>query len=268
MDNLIALESKGLTKQFGDILAVDKLSFTVQKGDIFGLIGPNGAGKSTLTKLLMTILLPSAGDALVGNISLVQSPAKVREIVGYVPQLISADGSLTGYENLLFFCKLYRVPKKERKKRIQESLETMGLTAAAHRYVNEYSGGMVRRLEIILAMLHKPQILFLDEPTSGLDPVARKAVWDHLNLIQKRDGLTIFLTTHDMQEADYLCNKVAIMLKGKIVKMGTTQELKSTVGEGATLNDVFIQYVGNSIESENAYKEIIRQSRTERKRGE
>ncbi len=267
MDDLIALECKALTKRFGSLVAVDKLSFSVQKQDIFALIGPNGAGKSTLMKLLTTILPPTEGDAFIENISILKYPAKVREIIGYVPQLISADGSLTGYENLLLFSKLYGIPKNERDKRIQQSLETMGLSTVAHRYVSEYSGGMVRRLEIILAMLHNPKILFLDEPTSGLDPIARKTVWEHLALIHKRDGVTIILTTHDMQEADYLCNKVAIILKGKIVEMGDTEKLKSALGEDATLNDVFIKYAGNSIEADHAYKEIARRRRTESERG-
>ncbi len=267
MDDPIALECKAITKRFDSLTAVNQLSFSVQEKDVFALIGPNGAGKSTLMKMLTTLMPPTEGDALINQVSILKNPAKVREIIGYVPQLISADGSLTGYENLLLFAKLYRIPKNEREKRIQESLETMGLSTVAHRYVNEYSGGMIRRLEIILAMLHKPRVLFLDEPTSGLDPVARKAVWDHLELIQKRDGVTIILTTHDMLEADYLCNKVAIMLKGKIVQMGTAKALKSALGENATLNDVFIQYAGNSIEADHAYKEIASRRRTEGERG-
>lgn len=267
MSETIALECQNLTKKFEDFTAVDNLTFDVKEQDIFGLIGPNGAGKSTLMKMLTTILPPTAGDAEISNISICKHPAKVREIIGYVPQLISADGSITGYENLLLFAKLYRIPKSQREQRIKQSLETMGLSDVAHRYVNEYSGGMIRRLEIVLAMLHNPKILFLDEPTSGLDPVARKTVWDHLKLIHQQEGVTIILTTHDMQEAEYLCNIVAIMLRGKIVEMGKTNELKLALGENATLNDVFIKHAGNSIEAENAYKEAVRQRKTEHKRG-
>lgn len=262
------LQSQELTKKFGEaVLAVDKLSFEVYQQDIFALLGPNGAGKSTTMKMLATILPPTSGDALVSNVSITKQPAKVREIIGYVPQLISADGSLTGYENLLLFAKLYRIPHQEREARIQESLETMGLAHVADRYVHDYSGGMVRRLEIILAMLHKPQILFLDEPTSGLDPVAKKAVWDHLLLMHKREGITIIITTHDMQEAEYLCNRVAIMLHGKIAAIGATAELKATVGPNASLNDVFISYAGNSMETEHAFKAMVTQRKTEERRG-
>ena len=267
MEDQISLDCKGLIKRFKRLTAVDQLSFTVRQHDIFAFIGPNGAGKSTLMKMLTTIMPPTAGDALIANISIIKDPAKVRKIIGYVPQLICADGSLTGYENLLLFAKLYNIPRKERNSRIQQALETMGLENVANRYVNEYSGGMIRRLEIISAMLHNPKLIFLDEPTSGLDPIARKAVWDHLKLIHQRDGVTIILTTHDMNEADYLCNRIAIMLKGKIVKIGATTELKYDLGPSATLNDVFIQYAGNSIESEHAYKEIVSRSRTEGKRG-
>lgn len=262
-----ALESLELTKRFGNFTAVNQLTFAVDEEDVFGLIGPNGAGKSTLMKMLTTILPPTSGEAMVGSVSIIDHPAQVREIIGYVPQLISADGTLTGYENLLLFAKLYNIPRSQREKRIQESLETMGLTEVADRFVREYSGGMIRRLEIIQAMLHKPKILFLDEPTSGLDPVARKVVWEHLQLIHKRDRITIIITTHDMQEADFLCNKIAIMLHGKIEALGTTGELKASVGPQATLNDVFIKYAGQSIEMEHAYKEISARRRTESKRG-
>lgn len=262
-----AIQCKKLTKKFGKFIAVNHLTFTVQEQEIFGFIGPNGAGKSTLMKMLTTILPPTSGYALVNTIDILKHPSQVREIIGYVPQLISADGSLTGYENLLFFSKLYGIPKNQREKRIHQALETMGLLNVAHRKVNEYSGGMIRRLEIVLAMLHNPKILFLDEPTSGLDPVARKTVWEHLKIIHKQQGITIILTTHDMEEADYLCDVVAIMLRGKIVDLGPPEKLKSALGEKATLNDVFIKHAGNSIEMENAYKEIVSRRRTDHKRG-
>ena len=267
MGDFPVLDCRVLTKKFGSFIAVDQLSFNVLKQDTFAFIGPNGAGKSTLMKMLTTILPPTKGDAMINQISILKKPAKVREIIGYVPQLISVDGSLTGFEDLLLFSKLYRIPKSERKQRILDSLDTMGLLDVANRYVNEYSGGMIRRLEIILAMIHKPKILFLDEPTSGLDPIARKVVWEHLKYIQERDKITIILTTHDMQEAEYLCNKIAILIKGKIVKIGEVRELKLSLGENATLNDVFIKYVGNSIEAENLYKEITSRRVTESRRG-
>lgn len=261
------LECKSLTKSYGKVLAVNGVSLKVEKQEIFGLIGPNGAGKTTLMKMLTTLLPPSKGDGFMDGISITSNPSKIRTLIGYVPQLISADGSLTGYENLLLFAKLYNIPRKVREKRIHDALETMGLIKVADRYVNEYSGGMIRRLEIVEALLHHPEILYLDEPTSGLDPVARQAVWDHLKKIHKKYGITIFLTTHDMDEADFLCTKVAIMLRGKIVKIGSTDELKASIGENATLNDVFILHAGHEIEEENDYKEVARRRRTEQKRG-
>ena len=158
----------------------NEVSFSVANREIYGLLGPNGAGKTTLIKMLTTLFPPTSGTASICGVDLVTHPAQVRYLIRYVPQLISADGSLTGYENLLVFAKLYDIPRKERKARVQEALDLMGLSNVAKRYVKEYSGGMIRRLEIVQAMLHRPRILFLDEPTSGLDPVARKIVWKHL----------------------------------------------------------------------------------------
>lgn len=267
MSAKIAIETHGLTKKFSQLIAVNHLSFQVEKHDVFGLLGPNGAGKSTLTKILTTIIPPTSGDATINGISITNHPEQVRANIGYVPQLISADGTLTGYENLLLFAKLYNIPRNLRKKTIDDAIESMGLSEVADRYVHEYSGGMIRRLEIIQAMLHNPKVLFLDEPTSGLDPMARRNVWDHLKKIHANLGITIVITTHDMNEADFLCNRIAIMLKGEIVETGTTAELKSAVGENATLNDVFIKYAGSSIETHHAYRENVARRRTESRRG-
>jgi len=179
-----AVEAIALTKRFGDVLAVDGVSFAIAPGEIFGLIGPNGAGKSTLIKIFTTLLPPSAGIARVAGFDVVGEAAQVRRQIGYVPQLVSADGALTGYENLLLSTRLYAVPRRERRQRIDNALSVMGLTDAADRLVQHYSGGMIRRLEIAQAMLHRPAVLFLDEPTVGLDPVARRLVWDHVRQLR------------------------------------------------------------------------------------
>jgi ABC-2 type transport system ATP-binding protein len=191
----------------------------------------------------------------------------VRRIIGYVPQLLSADGSLTAFENLLIFAKLYHIPRGERVRRIREALVFMGLDDVAKKMVREYSGGMIRRLEIAESMLHRPKVLFLDEPTVGLDPVARKVVWDHIQQLRSDYGTTILLTTHYMEEADTLCNRVAIMHLGKIAAIGTPTELKASVGEGATLDDVFVHYSGFEVDSGGNYRDISRTRRTARRLG-
>ena len=266
--NEIILETKNLSRHFGTLIAVDAVSISVKDREIYGLLGPNGAGKTTLIKMLTTLLPPTSGNAAICGEDLVRNPAKIRHLIGYVPQLISADGSLTGYENLLVFSKLYDIPRRDRIPRVQEALELMGLTSVAHRYVKEYSGGMIRRLEIVQAMLHRPRILFLDEPTSGLDPVARKTVWDHLIQAHNKYDITIMLTTHDMEEADFLCHRIGIMDKGKIVIVDKPETLKNNLGPQKTLDDVFIHYTGNDLEFESRerYRDISRQRNTEQKR--
>ncbi|MCX6099387.1 MAG: ATP-binding cassette domain-containing protein, partial [Candidatus Bipolaricaulota bacterium] len=173
----LAVESRALTRSFGPLIAVDSLTISVASGEVFGLLGPNGAGKTTVLKMLTTLLRPTSGTATVSGADIVRHPLAVRRAIGYVPQLLSADGTLTGRENLLIFAKLYGMPRRERKVEVPAALAFMGLDGAADRLVRQYSGGMIRRLEIAEAMLHRPQVVFLDEPTVGLDPVARQAVW-------------------------------------------------------------------------------------------
>ena len=261
------LETNSLTRRFGPLIAVDDFSMGIRTGEIFGLVGPNGAGKTTVIKMLTTLLKPTAGNAWVGGYDIVGNPAQVRRIIGYVPQLLSADGSLTAFENLLIFAKLYHIPRGERVRRIREALVFMGLDDVANKMVREYSGGMIRRLEIAESMLHRPKVLFLDEPTVGLDPVARKVVWDHIQQLRSDYGTTILLTTHYMEEADTLCNRVAIMHLGKIAAIGTPTELKASVGEGATLDDVFVHYSGFEVDSGGNYRDISRTRRTARRLG-
>ncbi len=240
----------------------------MEPGEIFGLLGPNGAGKTTTIKMLTTLLPPTAGTARVAGYDVVRDAASVRRVIGYVPQLISADGSLTGYENLLIFAKLYDLPRRDRETRVRDALAYMGLTEAADKLVREYSGGMIRRLEIAQAMLHRPPVLFLDEPTVGLDPGARNAVWEFVERLQRDYGTTIVLTTHLMEEADSLCDRVAIMHRGKVVAAGPPATLKAALGEsGATLDDVFMHYTGDGWTSGGNYRETSRTRRVARRLG-
>ena len=259
------LETRSLTRRFKALTAVDNLSVSVQPGEMFGLVGPNGAGKTTVIKMLTTILPPTSGNALVAGHDIVRHSAQVRSVIGYVPQLLSADGSLTGYENLLIFAKLYHIPRSERENRIRDALAFMGLSEFADKMVREYSGGMIRRLEVAESMLHRPRVLFLDEPTVGLDPIARKTVWEHVQRLRSDYGTTILLTTHYMDEADELCDRVAIMHLGKITAIGTPAELKASVGEDATLDDVFVHYSGYEVDSGGNWREVSSTRRVARR---
>jgi ABC-2 type transport system ATP-binding protein len=257
------IETTALTRRFGELTAVDGLNLEVGAGELFGLLGPNGAGKTTVIKMLTTLLPPTSGRAKVAGFDVQRRAAQVRAEIGYVPQLVSVDGTLTGYENLLIFAKLYGVPRRERQARIAAALEFVGLGEAARRRVAGYSGGMMRRLEIALAMLHRPRVLFLDEPTVGLDPLARQAVWQHLRSLVQEYRMTIFLTTHFMEEADALCGRVAIMNLGRMAALGEPAQLKASIGRPeATLDDVFAHYTGHEIEIAGNYREVSRTRRT------
>jgi ABC-2 type transport system ATP-binding protein len=262
------LELEGLTRRFSTIVAVNSLTLAIERGEMFALLGPNGAGKSTTIKMLTTLLPPTAGKARVDGLDVVRHASAVRRIIGYVPQMLSADGTLTGKENLQVFARLYDVPRRERKPRVEDALSFMGLLDAADRPVKQYSGGMIRRLEIAQSMIHNPRVLFLDEPTVGLDPGARRAVWEHIEELRERTGATIVLTTHQMEEADALCERVAIMHQGVLVALGTPGELKASIGRrGATLDDVFIHYTGSELESGGTYRETRRTRRAVRRLG-
>jgi ABC-2 type transport system ATP-binding protein len=243
-DTQPAVEVEHLTRRFGDFVAVDDACFTVARAEIFGLIGPNGAGKSTLIKMLTTLLPPSAGAARVGGFDIAREAAEVRRRIGYVPQLLSADGALTGVENLTLSARLYGVPRGERKERIDLALTAMGLHEVGHRLVGHYSGGMIRRLEIAQSMLHHPDVLFLDEPTVGLDPTARLTVWEHVRELSRSLRTTMVITTHYMEEVDELCHRVAVMQRGRIAEIGPPAALKAEIGPDATLDDVFAHLTG------------------------
>jgi ABC-2 type transport system ATP-binding protein len=260
-----AVEAVQLTRRFGSLTAVDRLTLAVPPASIFGLLGPNGAGKSTTIKMLATLLSPTSGTARVADFDIVRQAHEVRRHIGYVPQVLSADGALTGYENLLLLAKLYGVPGSERNRRIRDALEFTGLTEARDKLVREYSGGMIRRLEIAQSMLHRPAVLFLDEPTVGLDPVARRTVWEQIRALRLHFGTTILMTTHYMEEADELCDLVAIMHQGLVAAIGTPAELKAATGPAANLEDVFVHFAGHSLESGGGYKDVVRTRRTARR---
>lgn len=257
-----------LTRRFGNLTAVDSLSLSVTRGEVFGLLGRNGAGKTTLIKMLTTLLQPTSGSATVTGYDIVRQGADVRRVIGYVPQMISTDGELTGYENLWIFAKLYDIPRVLRESRIREGLDFMGLAEAADKLVKTYSGGMIRRLEIAQSMLHRPQVLFLDEPTVGLDPVAREAVWSHIEQLRADFDTTIFLTTHYMEEAAQLCTRVAILRQGKAIIVGTLKELEQAVGgENATLDDAFAHFTGGDLEIGGEYHATASTRRTVKRLG-
>jgi ABC-2 type transport system ATP-binding protein len=262
------IEVVDLVKRFGDHTAVDRVSFFVNEGEVFGLLGPNGAGKSTIIKILTTLLPLTSGRASVVGYDVTKQAVSVRRRIGYVPQALSADGTLTGYENLMVFAKLYDLPHSTRESKVRQVLAMIGLEEAANKLVRTYSGGMTRRLEVGQAMLHRPEVLFLDEPTIGLDPVARKAVWDHLGQLRKQTSMTICLTTHYMEEADSLCDRIAILHLGHIMALGSPAELKQASGlTDATLDEVFAYYTGNTLESGGSYRDTARTRRTARRLG-
>ena len=253
-----AVLTRALTRRFDDLVAVDHLDLAIAPGSIFGLLGTNGAGKSTAIHMLTTLLPPSSGSATVAGYDVVREAASVRRRIGYVPQLLSADGGLTGYENLLLSARLYDLPPGERKPRIAEALAFMGLREVASRLVSTYSGGMIRRLELAQAMLSRPAVLFLDEPTIGLDPHARHLVWERLRELRRRFAMTVLLTTHDMEEANGLCDVVAFMHAGRIAALGPPAALKAALGPEATLDEVFEHFAGGTIEEGGTYSDIRR----------
>lgn len=264
-----ALQASALTRKFGDLTAVDHVTLTINQREIFGLIGPNGAGKSTFIKMLTTLLPPTSGSATVAGYDIVTQPSDVRRHIGYVPQLLSADGSLTGYENMLLSARLYGIPRRERAERIADSLTRMGLSEVAHHLAGKYSGGIIRRLEIAQSFLHRPTVLFLDEPTVGLDPGARETVWEHVLDLRDRFDRTMIVTSHHMDEIDEFCDRIALIDHGRIAAIGTSSELKARVGPDATLDDVFLQLVADASETEieGNYGEVRRARRAAREHG-
>ncbi len=224
------IKVKNLTKVFENLTAVDDISFEIGRGEVFGLLGPNGAGKTTTLFMLATLLKPTSGTALVNGYDTIKQPHLVRKSIGVVFQDPSSDDKLTGYENLWLHAMMYDVPKEVREERIAEVLKLVDLTDRKDDRVKKYSGGMRRRLEIARGLLHKPKILFLDEPTLGLDPQSREKIWEYIEKIVREKKITIILTTHYMEEADKLCDKIAIIDFGKIVVLDNPKNLKRIIG--------------------------------------
>ncbi|WP_231752077.1 ATP-binding cassette domain-containing protein [Burkholderia sp. MSMB1498] len=226
-----------LTRRFGELCAVDEMTLSLNPGEALGLLGRNGAGKTTVIKMLTTLLPPTSGRATVAGFDIVEAASSVRREIGYVPQALSADGDLTGYENLLVFAKLYDIPRAERAARIRSALAFMELAEFGDKLVKTYSGGMIRRLEIAQSTLHRPKVLFLDEPTVGLDPIARTTVWEQVERLKAEYRSAILLTTHYLEEAERLCDRVAIMSRGRVTSIGAPRELTAQIGPGATFED-------------------------------
>ncbi|MGA1975642.1 MAG: ATP-binding cassette domain-containing protein [Conexivisphaerales archaeon] len=227
----VLVSVEGLTKSFNAaVKAVDSVSFQIYEGEIFGFLGPNGAGKSTTINMLTTILTPTSGTATICGFDIVKDAMEVRRSVGVVPQEYTADEDLSGIENVLLCADLYGIPRSVSKPRANELLSLVELDSAAKRKVDTYSGGMRRRLELACGLISRPRLLFLDEPTLGLDVQTRTAVWDYIKKLKAEYNMTLFMTTHYLEEADAMCDRIAIIDQGKILKMGTPKELKDSLG--------------------------------------
>ena len=226
---MAAVEVKNLTKRFGDFTAVERLNFEVAQGEVFGLLGPNGAGKSTLIRMLTTLMLPTEGTALVNGFDIVHAANAVRHCIGVIPQAMTSDMDLSANENMNIFAKLYGIPGEKRRRVVKELLAAVDLEQWSDKPVKMFSGGMRRRLEIARGLVHEPKIFFLDEPTTGLDPVSRVAVWEMLSKLKGERDLTILVTTHYMDEADKLCDRIAIVDHGTIVALDSPLKLKASI---------------------------------------
>lgn len=245
------IKVENLVKKFGDFVAVDNISFEVESGEIFAFLGPNGAGKTTTIKMLTTLLKPTAGKITLDDLNTVSSPNEVRKRFGIVFQDPSLDQELTAYENMELHGVLYHVPRKTRHERIKMLLKLFELWDRRNNYVKEFSGGMRRRLEIARGFLHTPKILFLDEPTLGLDPQSRNQLWTHVKNLNQTENVTVFLTTHYMDEAERVANRIAIIDHGKIIAQGSPAELKEQTG-GNSLEEAFLALTGSTIRDEKA----------------
>lgn len=236
---------KNLTKKFEKIVAVDDVSLDINEGEVFGLLGQNGAGKTTIIHMLATLLKPTSGTAQINGYDIIKNSSKVRKNIGIVFQAPSSDDMLTGFENLKIHSYLYGLPSELRVKRINDLLNLVGLYERKNDIVKKYSGGMRRRLEIARGLLHKPKVIFLDEPTLGLDPNSRKSMWDYIQKLVKEEKITIILTTHYMEEADTLCDRIGFINKGKITAIDTPQQLKLMIKRNN--NNTTDKYIGDTI---------------------
>lgn len=250
------VEVENLTKRFGDFVAVDSLSFNVNHGEVFGLLGPNGAGKSTLIRMLTTLVPPSSGAGRILGHDIVHAASSVRQLIGVIPQAMTSDQDLSAEENMSIFAKLYGLPRERRRRTIQELLKAVDLEQWADKPVKMFSGGMRRRLEIARGLVHQPKVFFLDEPTTGLDPVSRVAVWEMLARLKRERDLTILVTTHYMDEADKLCDRIAIVDHGKLVALDSPLKLKASIPGKNVLEVSFSQVPANWLETIKALPEV------------
>ena len=242
-----AIDCRNLSHRYGDFTAVDNLTLRVEVGETLGLLGPNGAGKTTVVRLLTTLAPIQSGEVRIFGLDARRDTMDVRYNLGYVPQQVSIEPALTGRQNVEWLARLYDVPRRERAARVTEALRSLGLSDVADDLAKTYSGGMVRRLELAQALVTQPSLLILDEPTVGLDPIAREGVWSQVRRMQQEFDMTVLLTTHYMEEADVLCDRVALMDHGALRAVGTPAELKAGVGPAATLEDVFRRYAGSDL---------------------
>lgn len=256
MTTELAIDCRHLTHRYGKFTAVEDLSLQVRAGETVGLLGPNGAGKTTVVRVLTTLTPVQHGEVSVFGLDSRRHTMDIRHNIGYVPQQLSIESALTGRQNVDLFARLYDVPRAQLRHRVDEALEAMQLLDVADTPAGTYSGGMVRRLELAQALVNRPSLLLLDEPTVGLDPIARESVWTQVRSMQEEFGMTVLLTTHYMEEADVLCDRVALMHHGRLQVVGTPAELKRRVGnssaehQDATLEDVFRHYAGSDLASQ------------------
>lgn len=258
----MAIDASHLTYRYGRFTAVDDVTLQVRPGETMGLLGPNGAGKTTMVRMLTTLTPVQHGELRIFGMDARRETTDIRSNVGYVPQQLSIEPALTGRQNVEWFARLYGVPRGERAARVEQALAAMDLLDVADRLAGAYSGGMVRRLEVAQALVNRPSLLVLDEPTVGLDPIARDGVWSQVRKMQAHYGMTVLLTTHYMEEADALCDRVALMHHGELRAVGTPDALKATVSPHATLEDVFRHYAASSLagpapaDESGAFREI------------
>jgi ABC-2 type transport system ATP-binding protein len=254
---MLDIEVEDLTKCFGNFCAVDHLRFTVSHGEVFGLLGPNGAGKSTLIRMLTTLVPPTSGTARIGGFDVNRSANEVRQIIGVIPQAMTSDLDLSAEENMSIFAKLYGIPREQRRRSIRELLAAVDLEQWVDKPVKMFSGGMRRRLEIARGLVHQPKIFFLDEPTTGLDPVSRVAVWNMLSRLKRERDLTILVTTHYMDEADKLCDRIAIVDHGKLVALDSPLKLKASIPGKNILEVSFSEEPAGWLETLRALPEVV-----------
>lgn len=261
-----AVRCTGLRQMFGETVAVDGLDLEITAGRIFGLLGPNGAGKTTAIRMITTLLPVKSGSVEVFGLDVTRRRMSVRRLIGYVPQQLSADGTLSGRENVALFARLFDVPRRTRAQQVDSALEAVGLLDEAERQASGYSGGMIRRLELAQALVSSPRLLILDEPTIGLDPIARASVWERIEQIRLETGMTVLVTTHYMDEAEQYCERIALMHRGRIRAEGSPAELEADLGAGSTLDDVFRAVTGDQLEG-GGIRDVRAARRTARRLG-